>query len=74
MLGAEIVYGVTHEQARTVADGLARRTRALFLDARASAEAADSAAALTADALGRGAAWAEAQAAAVRALADRGPV
>lgn len=69
VLGAELVYGVTHEQARTVADGLGRRTRALFLDAAASADAANAAAAITADALGRDVAWAAEQAAAVRALA-----
>ena len=68
--GAEIVYGATDEQARTVADALARRTRALFLDASASVEAAGTAARLMADALGHGDAWVAEQTAAVRALAS----
>ncbi len=37
---AEVIWAVTHEMARTVEDVLARRTRALFLDARASLEMA----------------------------------
>ena len=69
VLGAEIVYGATDEQARTVADALARRTRALFLDADASAQAAGAAASLMAETLGHDAAWASEQADAVRALA-----
>ena len=36
----ECVCAVRHEVARTVEDVLARRTRALFLDARASLDAA----------------------------------
>ncbi len=34
--GAEVVWAVRHEMARTVEDVLARRTRALFLNARAA--------------------------------------
>jgi len=34
--GAEVVWGARHEMARTVEDVLARRTRALFLNARAA--------------------------------------
>ena len=71
--GAEVVYAARHEQARTAADALARRTRGLFLDAEASAEAAGRAAALVAAETGRDAAWADAQAAAVRALATGTP-
>ena len=47
--GGEVVWAARHEQARTVEDVLARRTRALFLDARASAEAAPGVAELLAD-------------------------
>jgi glycerol-3-phosphate dehydrogenase len=36
----EVVWAIRHEQARTVEDVLARRTRALFLNARATMEAA----------------------------------
>jgi glycerol-3-phosphate dehydrogenase len=53
----EVVWAARHEQARTVEDVLARRTRALFLDARSSAEAAPDVAALLAAALGKDDAW-----------------
>jgi glycerol-3-phosphate dehydrogenase len=43
--------------ARTVEDVLARRTRALFLDARASIEAASTVACILAKELGRCEAW-----------------
>ena len=56
-LAAEIVWAARHEQARTVEDALARRTRALLLDARASAEAALTTAALMAGELGHDAGW-----------------
>ncbi len=39
-LKVEVVWAVRHEMARTVEDVLARRTRALFLDAAASMEMA----------------------------------
>jgi glycerol-3-phosphate dehydrogenase len=45
--------------ARTVEDVLARRTRALFLDARAAIEAAPQVADLLAKELGRSDAWRE---------------
>ena len=67
--GAEIVYGAREEQARTAADALARRTRGLFLDAPASAEVAERVAELVARETGRDAAWAAAQADAVREIA-----
>jgi glycerol-3-phosphate dehydrogenase len=70
VLGAEVVWAAREEQARTAADALARRTRGLFLDAEASAEAAPRVAALVARETGRDGAWAEAQAEAVRRLAD----
>jgi glycerol-3-phosphate dehydrogenase len=56
-IGAEVEWAARHEMARSVQDVLARRTRALLLDARASIEAAPRVAALLARALGRHAAW-----------------
>jgi glycerol-3-phosphate dehydrogenase len=55
----EVVWAVRHELARTVEDVLARRTRALFLDARAAIEAAPAVAALMARELGRDEFWKE---------------
>ena len=55
--GREVVWAARHELARTVEDVLARRTRALFLDARASAAVAPQVAALLAHELGRDPAW-----------------
>ena len=69
-LRAEVVWGAREEMARTVEDVLARRTRALLLDARASAECAPAAARLLARELGRDAAWEERQVVAYRALAQ----
>lgn len=66
----EVVWAARHELARTVEDVLARRTRALFLDARASQEAAETVAALLAGELGYDAAWQAEQARAYGALAD----
>ncbi|WP_034388733.1 glycerol-3-phosphate dehydrogenase/oxidase [Deinococcus sp. YIM 77859] len=66
---AELRWGIRHESARTVEDLLARRTRALLLNARASQEAAPRAAAILAEELGRDAAWAQAQAQAYQELA-----
>jgi glycerol-3-phosphate dehydrogenase len=56
-IGAEVVWAARNEMARSVQDVLARRTRALLLDARASIEAAPRVASLLAGALGRDAAW-----------------
>ena len=53
----EVVWAARHEMARTVEDVLARRTRALLLDARASLEAAPAVARLLAAELGRDEAW-----------------
>ena len=55
--GAEIVFAVRHEMARTVEDVLARRTRALFLNAKAAVEMAPSVAALMAREFPRDEAW-----------------
>ena len=60
-LAAQVVWGARHEMARTVEDILARRTRALLLDARASIEAAPKVATLLAHELNRDPAWAQAQ-------------
>ncbi len=67
--GAQIVFGARREMARTLEDALARRTRALLLDARAASEIAPRAASLLAAELGRDAAWASEQVAAFRELA-----
>jgi glycerol-3-phosphate dehydrogenase len=66
---ADVVRAARHEMARSVEDALARRTRALLLDARASVEAAPRAAALLAAELGRDDAWQRRQVAAYRELA-----
>jgi glycerol-3-phosphate dehydrogenase len=55
--GAEVVWGVREEMARTVDDVLSRRTRALFLNARAAIEMAPTVAKLMAMELGRGEDW-----------------
>lgn len=56
---AEVVWHVRSEMARTVEDVLARRTRALLLNARASIEAAPVVAEILADEMGKDDAWAE---------------
>ena len=68
--GAEVVWAARFEMARTVEDVLARRTRALFLNARAAIEMAPRAAALLARELGRDAAWEGSQVEAFRKLAS----
>jgi glycerol-3-phosphate dehydrogenase len=55
--GAEVVWAVRHELALTVEDVLARRTRALFLDARAALRMAPLVADLMAGELGRDREW-----------------
>jgi glycerol-3-phosphate dehydrogenase len=57
----EVVWAVRREWARTVEDVLARRTRALLLDARASMAAAPRVAEIMASELGRDETWQEAQ-------------
>ncbi len=57
----EIPWAATYEMARCVEDALARRTRALFLDARAAVDAAPEAARLMAQALGRDEQWQQEQ-------------
>jgi glycerol-3-phosphate dehydrogenase len=65
-----IVWAARHEMARTLEDVLARRTRSLLLDVKASVDAAPEAALLLARELGRDAAWAETQVEAYHRLAD----
>jgi glycerol-3-phosphate dehydrogenase len=69
-LQSEIVWSARYEMARTVEDVLARRTRALFLDARASMEAAPLAARLLAEELGQDELWQRKQVAAFDAVAE----
>lgn len=57
----EVVWAAHHEMARTVEDVLARRTRALFLNAQAAIDAAPEAARLLAKELGTDQAWRSAQ-------------
>jgi glycerol-3-phosphate dehydrogenase len=66
---AEVVRAVRAEMARTVEDVLARRTRALFLNARAALEMAPAVAELMARELGAGEAWKARQLAAFEAIA-----
>ncbi|MCI0354967.1 MAG: glycerol-3-phosphate dehydrogenase/oxidase [Acidobacteria bacterium] len=68
-LSGEVAWATRYEMARTVEDVLARRTRALFLNARASMEAAPAVARLMAQELGRDAVWEEQQVASFRQLA-----
>jgi glycerol-3-phosphate dehydrogenase len=56
-LKAEVIWAVRKEMARTVEDVLARRTRALLLDAKASMEAAPMVATLMAKELGFDPSW-----------------
>jgi glycerol-3-phosphate dehydrogenase len=59
LTAAEVRHAARVELARTVEDVLARRHRALFLDAAAAAAAAPAVARLLAEELGRDAAWCE---------------
>jgi glycerol-3-phosphate dehydrogenase len=68
---AEVLWAVRRELARTVEDVLARRTRALFLNARAAIEMAPTVAALMARELGRGDDWIGAQVAQFREVATK---
>ncbi len=57
ILAAQIIWAARHEMAMTLEDVLARRTRALFLDARAAMQIAPRAAELMAGELGRDTVW-----------------
>jgi glycerol-3-phosphate dehydrogenase len=67
---AEVLWHVRDEMARTVDDVLARRTRALLLDARASIEAAPAVAKLMAEELHRDDSWIACQVECYRSLAS----
>ena len=69
-LSGEVVWAVRYEMARTLEDVLARRTRALVVNARASIEAATTAASLMAAELGEDAAWEKQQVASFRQVAE----
>ena len=68
-LAAEVVWAVREEMARSVEDVLARRTRALFLNAKAALRMAPQVAALVAKELGKDDAWQTGQLAAFNQLA-----
>jgi glycerol-3-phosphate dehydrogenase len=67
--GAEVLWAARFEMARTVEDVLARRTRALFLNARAAIAMAPRVATLLAQELGRDTAWRDTQVAEFERLA-----
>ena len=56
-VGAQVIWAVREEMARTVEDVLSRRTRALLLGAAASVDAAPKVARMMAQELGRNADW-----------------
>jgi len=67
----QVVWAVEKEMARTVEDVLARRTRALLLDAKESRRIAPQVAAIMAAVLGKDEAWKQSQLAAFDALAGQ---
>jgi glycerol-3-phosphate dehydrogenase len=69
--GAEVIWAARHEMARTVEDVLARRTRALFLNARAARAIAPRVAELLGRELNRPDAWQAAQVRAFDSLAEQ---
>jgi glycerol-3-phosphate dehydrogenase len=70
-LGQRVEFAMREEMARTVEDVLARRTRALFLDAKAARDQAPAVAATLARSLGRDRAWELEQVRAFASLAAR---
>jgi glycerol-3-phosphate dehydrogenase len=70
-IGAEITWGVRHEMSRTLDDALARRTRALLLNARAAVAIAPRVAGIMAAELGRDERWIAQQVASFTALAKQ---
>lgn len=69
--GAEVVWAVRHEMARTVEDVLARRLRVLFLDAKAAMAMAPRVAELMAEELRKDKYWQDDQVRAFSALATQ---
>ncbi|MGB6726965.1 MAG: glycerol-3-phosphate dehydrogenase/oxidase [Terracidiphilus sp.] len=70
-VAAEAVWAARNEMARTVEDVLARRTRALFLNAKAACQMAEPAARLMAAELNRGEDWIATEVARFQALAEQ---
>jgi glycerol-3-phosphate dehydrogenase len=70
-IAAEVIWGVREEMARTLDDMLSRRTRALFLNARAAIEMAPAVAQLMAQELGTDQAWIDGQLKEFRELANK---
>jgi glycerol-3-phosphate dehydrogenase len=70
-IGAEIVWAARAEMARTVEDALARRNRALFLNARAAIAMAEPAARIMAKELGHSEDWVAQQIDSFRQLAQQ---
>ncbi len=66
---AQLIWAIREEMARTVEDFLARRTRALFLDARESIKMVDEVAAMMAAELGQNNSWIKKQIADFKNLA-----
>jgi glycerol-3-phosphate dehydrogenase len=66
---AQIFWSIQHEMARTIEDFLARRTRALLLDARASIDMAPRVAEIMADLLQKPGSWQKSQVGQYTALA-----
>ena len=69
-VGAEVIWAARHEMARTVEDILSRRTRALFLNARAALRMAPKVAELLAKELCRDTAWQFSQVEEFKAVAN----
>ena len=68
---SQILWAARKEMARTLEDVLARRTRALFLDARESMAMAPEAARIMADELGHNSEWIREQMEGFRSLAEK---
>jgi glycerol-3-phosphate dehydrogenase len=68
-IAAEVVWAAQNEMSRTLDDALARRTRALLLNARAAVAVAPAVATLLAAELGKDSAWEEKQVTSFRAMA-----
>jgi glycerol-3-phosphate dehydrogenase len=68
---AEVLWAVRNEMARTLEDVLARRTRALFLDAKAAVESAPRVAEIIARELKKDSDWSQAQLEEFREMAGR---
>jgi glycerol-3-phosphate dehydrogenase len=71
IIGAQVVWAARIEMARTVDDVLARRTRALYLNARAALAMASATARLLARELGRDESWQQRQLVEFKSIAAR---